>query len=406
MLLYSREDDRVMTKTKSLKLKEDFKKIDKFIFGISIILFLFGLLMIFSASNVTLSMGGKSPFTYIIKQAITLIISFFVFIFIIKVPSKNHYFLSVFIGGLLFFSLIYLLIFGDSTRGAKSWIDLGFYSLQPSEFIKIAIIMFFASYYEKYRERCSSSWLITLIPVVVSIIVFALVFLQPDLGTAIIISLIVALIFISLPINFKKKLIIGGIGIGVVSLGAVLLFGFDLKSKVLSQTQLDRLNFKDPCSRYTESTGYQLCNGFIAMNNGGLLGSGLGNSTQKYLYLPEPHNDFIMVIIVEEFGMVAFVAIMALYFILLCRILVIAKGASNLRGSVVAYGVFVYLFSHIVVNLGGVFGVIPMTGVPLPFLSYGGSSALTLVCALALVQRVKIETYDYKRKLIKEGNRI
>ena len=396
-----------MKKGRSLNLKEDFKKMDKIILFFSIALFIFGLFMIFSASNVSLSIRGKNPFTYFYKQAITLIIGFVIFIVTIKVSSKKYFFISVFLSIIFFGFLIWLLIFGDSTRGAKSWIDLGFYSLQPSEFVKIILIMFMGCFYEKYRDRCSYSWLYTLIPIIYAIILFGLIFLQPDLGTAIIIGLITFITFISVPISKGRKSLIIGIGIFLVAVFFGLMFGFDLKSKILSQTQQDRLNFIDPCSRYTEATGYQLCNGFIAMNNGGLTGRGFGNSTQKYLYLPEPHNDFIMVIIVEELGLIAFVAIMILYVIILFRILKCARNACNLRGSIIAYGVFVYLFAHIVVNLGGVFGVFPMTGVPLPFLSYGGSSALTLIIGLSLVQKINIESYDYKRNIIKkEGKNI
>ena len=393
-----------MAKMKSLKLKEDFKKIDKIILIFTVILFIFGLLMIFSASNVSLSMKGKNPFSYLTKQAVTLFISFFIFILLIKIPSRYYYFISVVVGGLLLLTLIYLPIFGDSTRGAKSWIDLGFYSIQPSEFAKVVLIMFFGAYYEKYRLKCKESWIAVLVPIFIAILVFGLVFLQPDLGTAIIIASIVAMVFIALPIDRFKKIVISGIACAIIAIGVILLFGFNLKDKILSQTQLDRLNFKDPCSRYTESTGYQLCNGFIAMNNGGVFGSGFGKSTQKYLYLPEPHNDFIMVIVVEELGCIAFLIVMAIYVLILYRILKIARNASNLRNSVIAYGVAIYIFSHIVVNLGGVFGLFPMTGVPLPFLSYGGSSALTLVIALSLVQRVCIENYDAKRKLLRKEN--
>lgn len=396
-----------MAKIKSLKLKDDFKKIDKVLLIFSVILFVFGLIMIFSASNVSLSMKGKNPFTYFNKQAISLVISLILFIVIIKIPSKYYYFISVVMGAILLASLLYLPFFGDSTRGAKSWIDLGFYSFQPSEFAKVAIIMFLGCFYEKYKDRCNTSFLYTLIPLIIAVVAFGLVVLQPDLGTAIIIALIVAITFISVPINKKKKGIIIGIGLGAIALAAILLFGFDLKSKILSQTQQDRLNFNDPCSRYTESTGYQLCNGFIAMNNGGIFGAGFGNSTQKYLYLPEPHNDFIMVIIVEELGLVSFVLVMVAYIVVLYRILKCARNATNLRSSIIAYGICVYLFSHIVVNLGGVFGVFPMTGVPLPFLSYGGSSLLTLVISLSIIQRICIESYDFKRKMIlKEGKSI
>ena len=178
------------------------------------------------------------------------------------------------------------------------------------------------------------------------------------------------------------------------------------KDKLFNSDQLERLNFKEPCTRYMEQTGYQVCNGFIAINNGGLLGVGLGNSTQKYLYLPESHTDFIFAIIVEELGVVTGIIVVLMYALLVLRILYIAKRASNLRNSIIAYGTMWYILLHVIINLCGVLGVFPLTGVPLPLLSYGGSHTINILVMLFLVLRVSVEnkTAIYKEEMKKLSN--
>ena len=161
---------------------------------------------------------------------------------------------------------------------------------------------------------------------------------------------------------------------------------------------MQRFEFRNPCSRYTEDTGYQVCNGFIAIHNGGLFGVGLGNSSQKYLYLPESHTDFIFPIIVEELGAIVGTLIIILYVVMLYRILKIAREGENLRLSILAYGVFLYLLFHILVNILGILALIPLTGVPLPLLSYGGSFTVNVVIMLFVVQRVTIENKTIKNK--------
>ena len=161
--------------------------------------------------------------------------------------------------------------------------------------------------------------------------------------------------------------------------------------------KLDRFNIKSPCERYL-TTGNQICNGYIAINNGGLLGKGLGNSTQKYLYLPEAHTDFIYPIIVEETGIVGATFVLFLYFLLICRILSIAKKTTNNANRLICYGTVTYILSHIIINLLGVTGVIPLTGVPLPFMSYGGSFAASLIVILTVVQRINYEENKKNRK--------
>ena len=141
-----------------------------------------------------------------------------------------------------------------------------------------------------------------------------------------------------------------------------------------------------------------MCNGYIAINNGGLTGIGLGNSTQKYLYLPYPYTDFIFAVIVEELGLVVGILIILSYLYLLYRILKIGRDSYTNRGALLCYGVAVYMFLHVIVNLMGLFGLMPMTGVPLPFMSYGGSFTLCLMVSLAIVQRVNIENKIRSKK--------
>ena len=155
--------------------------------------------------------------------------------------------------------------------------------------------------------------------------------------------------------------------------------------------QKGRLTYKNPCTRYTEDTGYQVCNGFIAINNGGLFGKGLGNSSQKYLYLPEAHTDFIFPIMVEELGLVFSIFFILGYMFILYRIFRIAKQSVNLRNSIICYGVGIYMFLHIIVNFLGILAVIPLTGVPVPFLSYGGSFTVNLILCMFIVERVAVE---------------
>ena len=166
---------------------------------------------------------------------------------------------------------------------------------------------------------------------------------------------------------------------------------------ILQARQLERFDISNPCDKIL-SNGNQVCNCYIAINNGGLMGVGLGNSTQKYLYLPEPYTDFIFAIIVEELGVITGIAIIILYFIVLLRILIIGRASPTNRGAVLCYGIAAYIFLHISVNLLGIMGLIPMTGVPLPFMSYGGSFTICLIAALTIVQRVNIDTKLYNEK--------
>lgn len=379
-------------------MRKLFSKMDIPLLLLTIFFIVVGLVMIYSASSVSSVVRyGYEPYHFFVRQAIFVLVSLiFCFIFILRVPTRTYQALAWPAVIIIIISLIYLFVNGKITNNAISWYDLKFFSLQPSEFAKSILIVFSAVYYNKLYYRKVKNIYSYLIPLGFGVIIAGLVAMQPDLGSAAIIGGIVFLTFISIPIvqnNLLKFIKIFAVAI-VLAVIVILYSG----NGILNSMQMDRLTFQNPCSRYTETTGYQVCNGFIAINNGGLFGVGLGNSTQKYLYLPESHTDFIYPIIVEELGLIFGIIIIIAYFIMLLRILKIARNSENLRCSVIAYGTFWFLTLHILINLLGVLALIPLTGVPLPLLSYGGSFTVNIIVMLFLVQRVKIENEINKTK--------
>ena len=369
------------------KFKDIIKNIDKPLFILTLILFVLGLIMIFSASNVTSYMNGGSPYAYFFRQGLFLIVSFIFCIFMVKFNTKFYGMMSNILLIAFVAVLILLLIYGKATNYAVSWIPIGPFTLQPSEFIKVIMIVFMARFYEVHDKRLDN-FFIAIIPLIIGVIITFLIMLQPDLGTAIIFAALTGIVFFSSPVSkvIKFKVIALFFGMCLV-VGAVLIMS---GGSFLQARQLERFNFTRPCDRLLD-TGNQVCNGYIAINNGGLTGIGLGNSTQKYLYLPYPYTDFIFAVVVEELGLIVGIAIILAYLYLLYRILKIGRESYTNRGALLCYGVAVYIFLHVIVNLMGLFGLMPMTGVPLPFLSYGGSFTLCLMVSLAIVQRVNIE---------------
>ncbi len=368
-------------------MKTNFRKIDKTLFFCMVFMFSFGLLMIFSASSVKASLLGE-PYYYFLRQLFPLIVSLGIFMILIRFPIsffKKYAYIYLLA---IILALIFVTFYGVSINQSQRWIDLGFYLLQPSEFAKTALIIFMASYYGKNKDNNNA--LIILFPMIIAAIIFALTYIQPDLGTALIIFFITGTLFLLIPSEAKyKKIIVQTMGIIIVGFLVVgSLTGFNM----LKSHQKARLDYTNPCSKYlTGGSGYQVCNGLIAINNGGLFGVGLGNSTQKYLYLPEPHTDFIFPIVVEELGLIFSSFILLIYVLILVRIIRIGNRTKDLGSSIICYGAAAMIFFHLVINLGGALALIPLTGAPLPFISYGSSFALNLIIILALVQRVEIE---------------
>jgi len=366
------------------------KYTDKVLLLISVILFSVGLVMIFSSSSISAFMRYNSnSYNFLFRQGIILFVGLIMFLILINFSTKTYSGFSWL--ALLIFTgfLIFVDFFGILVNDARSWINLGPFAFQPSEFIKVIIIVWYAAFFELNRNKLNRLFT-NFFPLGISAFISALIILQPDFGTAGIIMLLSFLLYYIMPVKKIVKFKVISISLMII---VIVFMGYYIFNTSSFKRQIDRFDFSNPCSEEKfEGIGNQVCNSYIAFNNGGMWGKGLGNSTQKYLYLPESHTYSIFVIVVEELGFVISSMIVILMFILLWRIIYIGRNSVSSRGSIICYGVSIYIFLHIAINLLGIMGLLPLTGVPLPFLSYGGSFTLSLILALSMVQRVAIET--------------
>ncbi len=379
-------------------MKRNFRYMDKPLFFATIIFFAFGLIMILSASNIeSFVRYDNSPYQFFMKQLISIAVGIGAFIYILAIPIKKHaVYIKMLLLGLIGI-LILLITTGSATNESVSWFNFGIFGIQPSEFGKIIIILYMAIYYEKNQSKLDN-FSVIFKPIWYVFIITALIFLQNDYGTAIMFALLSFFIFYLVPMSKKIRSQFNKVVMLLIIL--IILVVTVSGNDLLPERQKKRIDFANPCQKYQTGEGYQVCNGYIAINNGGLAGVGLGKSTQKYLYLPEAHTDFIYAIIVEEIGVIAGVIILIAYGFVLIRIVKVGKKSSKISGKMICYGVAAYIFIQVIVNLVGVLGLGPMTGVILPFLSYGGSFAITLICSLGFVQRVAIENHlEQKKKL-------
>lgn len=379
-----------------------YRDMDKILLWTMVALIFYGLLNIVTASSSEAVTSEAPLYHYFYQQLKMLLVAFIGTIIILRINTSKYTWPAVIAFITVFGILIYLSLYGTAHRGSMNWIALPIIgTFQPSELAKPVVIICLAILFEKFYRKLKNPKIshIDMLGIIffVGLAFPMIVFTQKDLGTAIILSMIFGVMFITSPILRKEKVLwIGRILLLAIVGGLIML---NVKGYILSEEQKDRFNFFNPCSNY-EDGGYQVCNGFIAINDGGLLGLGPGKSRQKYSYIPEPHTDSVFAIIVEEMGLVLSTLIFIGYYLILKRILDLACVSSTIRGRYICIGTATYIFMHILINLGGLFGVIPLTGVPLPFLSYGGSFTISLILTLAVVQRIYIET---KRDLLKEA---
>ena len=369
-----------------------FKYMDKILLITTILLFLVGLLFIYSSSSVKSYMGGAAAYNYFKKQSLILLVSVVIAIIILKIPLKSFYSLGT-LGFFISIILLFLLIpLGHEANQAKSWFKLYGFHLQPSELFKPLLVVFLAFYYDKYKNKLNDLKKV-LTPIILFSVGTFLIYKEPDLGTSVIVTMLFGIMFFASPIprQMKSNMILGGLGLIVIA----LVFKGATGREFINERQKERFDFKRPCDRLLDK-GNQVCNGYIALNNGGLFGVGLGNSKQKYLYLPEPHTDFIYAIIVEEKGAIGGSLIIVGIFIVIWRILSIAFQTKSTRNFLLCIGAASIIFINTAVNLSGLLGLLPETGVTLPFISYGGSSALSLTIIITAVQLVAIENNKEK----------
>ncbi len=330
--------------------------------------------------------GGE--ILYHTKNHIYRFITFFVMMLIIsffniKLWHATGYIFYIVVLALLFWASYY----GVTASGSQRWINLYFINLQPSELMKIAIIVCFSKYYHRMQVSNANKLKNILIPVVILFIPIALVASQPDLGTAILIGLS-GLIVLWLVGVHAKYFFYSGL-LFIISAPFVISFLKPYqKSRILSFFDPDR----DPLG-----SGYQIIQSKIAVGSGGLSGKGFLKGTQGYLeFLPEKHTDFIFTLYSEEFGFIGSVILLILYSLLIYRIIKIGSLSRNFFGKFFCYGFGSSIFVYIVVNMSMVLGLLPIVGSPLPIMSYGGSSMLATMIGLGIVMSTKI----YNRQMI------
>ncbi|CAM3693766.1 FtsW/RodA/SpoVE family cell cycle protein [Mesobacillus zeae] len=369
-------------------LKKILRSYDYSLIIVMVLLSLFGLIMIYSASMVTAVQRYDYPSDFFYqKQKLHILVAGFVFciaaIFPYKAMKSTKFLLPmviIIIGGLLA-----LFLFGKVAGNALSWIEVGTRSIQPSEFAKLSVIIYLSAIFAKRQAHINEFDKGLTPPLVYLGLICLLVAIQPDFGTAIIIGAIGGTIFLSSGVN-RKILLLLFCGLLVVLLMVSIVF----KDEIYSETRQDRFtSYSDPFADEKDS-GYHLANSYYAIGSGGIKGLGLGQSVQKLGYLPEPHTDFIISVISEELGIfgVGFVLLSLSYIVL--KGIYIGLKCRDPFGSLLAIGISSMIGIQSFINLGGASGVIPLTGVPLPFVSYGGSSLLQLSLAMGILVNVSM----------------
>ncbi|HEX3031875.1 MAG TPA: putative lipid II flippase FtsW [Bacillota bacterium] len=359
--------------TKRLKRQS----IDFFLFLPIICLLATGILMVFSASSVSAYNEYHDAYHFLSKQAIWVGLGLVAMFFVVGI---DYYRLKKYSFYLYLFGcacLIAVILFGRVVNGAKSWIYIGPLSFQPSELIKPLVVMELARILSQKQKKITS-FTQGLGPALVSLgFVCLLIMLQPDLGTTMVLLLTAFTMFFVARASYLHLGLLAGSGSAL----AVIFMMAKSYRRARWATFLDP--WKDPLG-----TGYQIVQSLYAIGSGGLLGVGLGQSKQKYLWLPEEHNDFIFAIIGEELGFVGCLFILGMYALLAGRGYLASRRAPDNFGSLLAAGLTSMICVEAIINLAVVTGAMPVTGVTLPFISYGGSSLLFKLIGMGILLNI------------------
>ena len=359
------------------------KHMDYFLFISVILISIFGIIMIYSASSIWAEFKYQDAFKYVKQQGLFFVIGILAMMLASKIDLEFLRKKANLILGICFILLILVLIPGIGTvrNGSRSWFGIGGLGVQPSEFAKLGLIIFVSKYLARNQKSMGNIKKGALPIFLVIGIFFVLIMLEPDFGTAMVMALtLIALIFASgLKISFFVKL---GV-LGLAGIVALIIAAPYRMARIVS--------FLNPWSDPLGS-GYQIIQSLYAIGPGGLLGQGFLNSRQKHFYLPEPQTDFIFSIISEEFGFLGVLIVCGFFFFIFYRMLRIALRSNDLFSKYLAFGLASLLFIQAALNLAVVVGLIPVTGVTLPFFSYGGSSLLISMISVGLVLNVSRRT--------------
>ncbi|MDW6056436.1 putative lipid II flippase FtsW [Bacillus paralicheniformis] len=367
------------------------KKLDYVLIASVLFLSSFGLLMVYSAGYPLGYMKYDDGSYFFMKQLQWLLIGLTFFSAAVFFPYKAYSKLIRFLVKLSFLLLILVLLpgIGMEKNNSQRWIQLGSLMIQPSEAVKLVMVIYFAYVYAKKQRYIADFGKGVMPPLIILAAVFFLILKQPDLGTAVSILLSCGAVLLCAGLRIRHLLLLGtmaGAGIAYFAMTA--------------SYRLKRLtSFSDPFQN-ENGDGYQLINSYLAIDSGGVWGNGLGNSVQKLGFLPEAHTDFIMAVISEELGGVGLLMIIGAYLLIMLRGVKIAAQIDDPFGKLLAVGITFQIMIQALFNLGAVFGLLPITGIPLPFVSYGGSSLMFMLTSAGILVNLSSHV---KRGVKKEG---
>ena len=346
------------------------------LFLVTMILIVFGIIMIYSSSSIWAEYKFNDAFKYVKNQALFAFIGTFLMIIISKIDYKFYYNKAsqIFLISIILLVLVLIPGIGSVRNGSRSWFGIGSFGVQPSEFAKLSLIILASKYLTKSNKFVKDIKKGVIPILALLFLVFGLIMLQPDFGTGMIIVVsILSLLYIA-GVNIKFFI---GLGLlGVIGITFLIL---------IAPYRMDRItSFVDPWNDPL-GTGFQIIQSLYAIGPGGLLGMGFLKSRQKQFYLPEPQTDFIFSIISEEFGVLGVVIVTSLFVSILYLGIKIALNSKDNFAKYLAFGLLFQMLIQAVMNLAVVIGLIPVTGVTLPFLSYGGSSLLISMVSIGII---------------------
>ncbi|GEN82152.1 putative lipid II flippase FtsW [Sporosarcina luteola] len=383
-------------------IKKMIANFDYPLFTAYIVLCLFGLVMIYSSSMVwAVNRYNWPPDYFYRKQLINLAVAIPVFLLAAFFPFQNYKRKKLMISALvvMFLMLILVHIIGTGGGGAQSWIRLpGFGTIQPSEIAKLVIIVYFSSVFAKKYEAGTINSINKSIgpPITILILAIGSIMMETDIGTSFIIITAAFSVIAASGIQFRTFTKLSGIvALAMIPVTLIIAIAWDT---IMTDGRKGRIfAFLNPFD-YLQGSGYQIANGYIAIGTGGVKGLGLGNSIQKMGYLPEPQTDVIMAVISEETGIFGTIIVVGGLGFIVLRALYIAMRTKDPQARMLAAGIGSVIGIQTFVNLGGLTGLIPLTGVPLPLISYGGTSLILISLALGILMNVSMFTKYQKNK--------
>lgn len=382
-----------MQKNKKVKRFSSFlnNKLDYILLITILLLLSLGVVMVLSASAPSSLSETGSSYTYFKRQFFFAIIGIAIMLFVSKIDYrfyKKHYKI-VYIVSVLVLLLVLVPGLGKTVNGATRWIKIPLLGqFQPSEITKIGLIIFYAGYLTDHKKDLSDMWKGFILPLILLMIPIIILYkVQNHLSVTIVIGTVTIVMMLMAGERFLRFLYTGLIGGG---LGAMILLKSNMSAGNSSADsfRVSRIKtFFDPWSD-AKGTGYQMIQSLYAIGSGGLFGVGLGNSKQKYLYIPEPQNDFIFAILAEELGFVGCVIVIALFAIFVWRGIIISMKADDMFGSLLAIGITTLVGIQAIINIAVVTASIPTTGMPLPFFSYGGTALVILLASCGVLLNI------------------